>query len=145
MLCCIRLMNSTGSELGALRPGDHLCFPYENEHEKRSALVTFFQEGLARHERCLFIGSSDHQAELLAALREADVPTEALLARGTLVVTTHRATYLRTGRFDPDDALAMIDEHISHSLTEGFSGLRASSGPPGPVSADLWKQIVVYE
>ena len=58
---------------GALRLSGHLCFPYESADEKRVTLVAFVAEGLARHERCLYIGAPADQTEILAALEAAGV------------------------------------------------------------------------
>jgi hypothetical protein len=138
-------MNLSGSGLGALQPGDHLCFPYDDEDEKRSTLLSFVREGLARGERCLFIGTPAEQTDLLAALDAAGVAAEAELARGALVVATHRETYLRTGLFDADDTLALIDGLIDRALADGFAGLRATGGTSSPVPDDVWAEVVRYE
>lgn len=138
-------MTSIDSGLGARRPGDHLCFPYDNEDEKTLTLVTFVREGLARHERCLFTGTPAEQVSLLAALEAAGVPAQRALADGALVLATPAETYFRTGAFDPDDSLAVMDGLIDLALADGFAGLRATGGASGPIPDELWKQLLVYE
>src|SRR5450755_2457230 len=98
MLKCRRCMEAPTPRLGALRSSGHLCFPYESEAEKAATLVEFIREGLARHERCLFIGTPADQDGLLASLTAAGVGGERALARGALVLATQGETYLRTGR-----------------------------------------------
>src|SRR5271154_1982608 len=105
-------MSLTSSPLGALRAGDHLCFPYESADEKRSTLVTFLAEALGRNERCLHIATPDEHADLAAALEAAGVPVARAVARGAIVFAGTAEVYLRTGRFDADDALAAFDGFV---------------------------------
>src|SRR5260221_7417172 len=115
-------MDVSAAKLGALRTSGHLCFPYEAEDEKRAALVTFIREGLARRERCLYIGSHADQVDLMAALEAAGVLAERALARGALVLATQGETYLRSGRFDPEDALFLMEGLVDPALSDGFLG-----------------------
>src|SRR5262245_41865535 len=70
-----RFMESHAGGLGALRPGDHVCFSYETEQEKWPTLVAFVRDGLLRQERCLYIGTPADQGGLVAALEAAGVDT----------------------------------------------------------------------
>jgi chemotaxis family two-component system sensor kinase Cph1 len=138
-------MESPTPRLGALRSSGHLCFPYESEDEKAATLVEFIREGLARHERCLFIGTPADQNDLLASLKAEGVPGGRALERGALVLATQGETYLRTGRFDPEDALALMEGLVDRALADGFGGLRATGEASGPVSAELWPLVTRYE
>jgi len=138
-------MELTIPRLDALQASEHLCLPYENEDERASTLVAFFRDGMARHERCLFIGSADDQHDLLARLEAAGVPTERALERGALVLATTGETYLRTGRFDPEDALALMEGLTERALADGFAGLRATGEASAGVPDELWRQLVHYE
>jgi hypothetical protein len=132
-------------KLEALSTGGHLCFPYESAGEKRLTVVTFIRGGLARRERCLYIGAPAEQADLMAALASAGVEAERELARGSLVLATTRDTYLRTGRFDGDDALAVMEGLVDRALADGFAGLRATGEASGPVPDEIWPLVVRYE
>ena len=138
-------MEVTIPRLDALQASEHLCFPYENEDERAATLVAFFRDGLARRERCLFIGAADDQHDLLTRLEAAGVSTERALERGALVLMTTRATYLRTGRFDPDDALALMEALTDRALADGFAGLRATGEASAGVPDELWRQLLRYE
>jgi len=138
-------MESTTPRLGTLRPSDHVCFPYESEEDKATTLVAFIREGLARGERCLFIGAADDQHDLVARLEAAEVAAERALERGALVLATQGETYLRTGRFDPEDALALMEGLTERALGDGFVGLRATGEASGPLPDELWQKVVRYE
>jgi signal transduction histidine kinase len=138
-------MDLSTAKLGARRASGHLCFPYESEEEKRAALVTFIREGMERHERCLYIGSHADQVDLMAALEAAGVPAERALDRGALVLATQGETYLRSGRFDPDDALCLMEGLVDRALADGFTGLRGTGEASGPVPDELWPLVLRYE
>ena len=143
MLKCRRCMEAPTPRLGALRSSGHLCFPYESDAEKSATLVEFIREGLARHERCLFIGTPADQESLLASL--TPVGGERALERGSLVLATQGETYLRTGRFDVEDALSLMEGLVDRALADGFGGLRATGEASGPVSDELWPLVTRYE
>ncbi|HSZ84355.1 MAG TPA: MEDS domain-containing protein [Polyangia bacterium] len=138
-------MEATIPRFGTLRPSEHVCFPYESDEDKATTLVAFIREGLARGERCLFIGAADDQHDLVARLEAADVAAERALERGALVLATQGETYLRTGRFDPEDALALMEGLTERALGDGFVGLRATGEASGPVPDELWQKVVRYE
>jgi signal transduction histidine kinase len=138
-------MDHSPATLAGLRASGHLCFPYESEDERRRVLIAFVREGLARHERCVYIGLPDDQSAFVAALRDAGVPALRALERGELVLATQAETYLRSGAFDPDDALALMTELTDRALADGFAGLRATGEASGPLPDELWPRVMRYE
>ncbi len=113
-------------DLGSLRHGDHLCLPYDDVDEKTEAVVPFIAEGLARGERCVYIADVDQREALLGALSNAGVNASRALDRGSLWLRTPSETYFRSGKFDPDDMLALADELITDALADGFVAVRGS-------------------
>jgi signal transduction histidine kinase len=141
-------MNSTSSRLdslSSLEPGDHLCLPYESEDERRTTLLAFLREGLARHERCLYVAAPAEHAEVVAALEADGVAARRAVARGTLTFATQAEVYLRTGDFDGDDALDVLEGHLGRALADGYAGLRATGESSGPISDELWPRVRAYE
>ncbi len=138
-------MSLPSASLGSLGPGDHVCLPYESDDEKRSTLVVFLGEGLARQDRCLSIATPDEQAEVVAALEAAGVAARRAVARGALVFVTADEVYRRRGRFDADDALAALDGFIDRALADGFAGLRATGESSRQVPDDVWPAVLSYE
>jgi hypothetical protein len=138
-------MDLSPAKLGALRASGHLCFPYESEDEKRTTLVAFVRDGLARRERCVYIGAPADQSELLRSLETAGVGVAPALERGALVLKTQAETYLRTGRFDPDDAIRVLEELVESAVADGYAGLRGTGEASAPVSDELWPLVLRYE
>jgi hypothetical protein len=140
-----RSMDTHAVGLGALRPGDHVCFPYEHELEKWTTLVAFVRDGLLRQERCLYVGTPADQDALLEALAAGGVQAQRELERGALVLATQGETYLRTGRLDPADMLDLIDTLIDRALADGFRGLRGTGEGSKALPDELWQPILDYE
>jgi hypothetical protein len=138
-------MDLSPAKLGALRASGHLCFPYESEDEKRTTLVAFVRDGLARRERCVYIGTPADQSELRQALEAAGVRAAGALERGALVLKTQAETYLRSGRFDPEDAVRVLEELVESALADGYAGLRGTGEASAPVSDELWPLVLRYE
>jgi signal transduction histidine kinase len=138
-------MDVSNATLGGLRASGHLCFPYESVEERRRTLVAFIREGLMRHERCVYIAAPAEQEAFALALAEADVPAESALERGALIFSTQEETYLRSGRFDPEDSLALMEELTDRALADGFAGLRATGEASGPIPDELWPLVMRYE
>jgi hypothetical protein len=138
-------MDAHVAGLGALRPGDHACFGYEDEREKWSTLAAFVADGLARQERCLYIGSPTDQNGLASVLLAHGVDAQREVARGALVLASQGETYLRTGRFDVEDMLDLIDNLIERALADGFRGLRGTGEGSKNLPEELWGPVLAYE
>jgi len=137
-------------DLGSLRHGDHLCLPYDHVDEKTEAVVPFLAEGLGRGERCVYIADLDQREALLGALSKAGVNASRALDRGSLWLRTPQETYFRSGKFDPDDMLALLDELITGAQADGFVGVRGSGEASvaedrGQDRAVAWSDLYSYE
>ena len=122
-------------DLGSLRHGDHLCLPYDHVDEKTDAVIPFIAEGLGRGERCVYIADPNQREALLGALSNAGVNASRALDRGSLWLRTPQETYFRSGKFDPADMLALLDELITGAQTDGFVGVRGSGEASAAVPA----------
>lgn len=126
--------------------GGHACFIYETEEEQLEAVVPFIKEGLARNERCSYIVHERPVEEAAARFQAAGIDVRGERARGALVIADSFEAYLPTGRFDPDERLNLLGEHVRQALADGFTGLRsagemewATCGAPG------CERLVEYE
>ncbi|MBI2788751.1 MAG: MEDS domain-containing protein [Elusimicrobia bacterium] len=87
------------TDIAAARSHDHLCLLHKDEAERVAALVPFFRHGLARGERCVYIGDAPPN----------DAGFEALITDGLSVLGTGDA-YLKDGRFDLERMLGLFRE-----------------------------------
>ena len=135
-------------DLGSLRHGDHLCLPYDHSDEKTETVVPFIAEGLARGERCVYIADLDQRDDLLGALSNAGVNASRALDRGSLWWRSPQEMYFRSGKFDPDDMLALVEELITGALADGFTGVRGSGEAAAAKDHDrdiAWSDLFSYE
>ena len=133
-------------ELSGIRHGDHICLPYQDLSERHDVIIPFIAEGLARGERCVYTLAVSEQPGLLADLAAAGVNASRAVERGALWLRTPDEIYLRSGKFDPDDSLAYIEELIQGALADGFTGLRGSGEmSAGQESAIPWETVLSYE
>jgi signal transduction histidine kinase len=133
-------------DLGSLRHGDHLCLPYDDSDERNQVIVPFIGEGLARGERCVYVLEADQHPQLLSLLAQGGVNAGRAVARGALWLRTPAEMYFRTGKFDPDDTLALVDELIEGALADGFSGVRGSGEICAPDRTGVpWPTMLSYE
>jgi signal transduction histidine kinase len=138
-----------------LRPGDHLCFLYETEDERRDVLTPFLRQGLEQGEKALYIVASSQQqsgehakisATILGYLQQDGLDVEPYLTRRQLAFLTDVETYLRGGSFDPKSMIVWLQTETQQALIEGYSTLRVTSemawalnGPPGS------RRLIEYE
>lgn len=116
---------------------DHLCLLYENTQEQFAAIVPFMRVGLERGEKCVYIADDNTTANVLKAMAQGGIETEAAIKSGSLVVLTKREAYLRQGYFDPDWMISFLKEATCAARAEGFTALRVTGemtwvlGDPG--------------
>jgi PAS domain S-box-containing protein len=114
-------------ELARLRPGDHLCTTHETPAEEIAAAVPFVRHGLARGERCLYIGEDKTTRRMTKALVGTGVRVARELKRGALRVVTDRdLPRLRLGEFDPRAMVEFLRRAEAQARAEGFPGLRVA-------------------
>jgi GAF domain-containing protein/predicted DNA binding protein len=101
----------------------HLALIYENQAEQFAAAVPFIRQGLRRGERCLYVADENSRAEVVSALRAGGVDVDAALDSGALSIYSKQDTYLREGKFDPDDMIEFLADAIDEA-TETYEALR---------------------
>jgi len=106
--------------------GDHACTLYDSEEERLSAATQFIRDGLAWHERCVYVCCDDNPEGFRAALKSAGIDAAGAEAQGALVLLTKDQAHLNGGDFDPAKIIAMIDAALQDALNSGFDGLRGA-------------------
>jgi len=122
----------TGAGLGV---GDHACWRYADDDERRAVLTAYFLDGLAAGERLVYFGrrgTEDALDDHLAA--HCDVA--ALRASGRLLVEAAEDAYLPGGTFDPDARIRAYELLVRDSLAAGYPAVRVF-GDAATVAATL--------
>jgi PAS domain S-box-containing protein len=113
-------------QISQLRQGDHLCLIYEDAAEQMAAAVPFIADGLARNERCHHIVDDRTRDEVVRAMTDRGIDVGRAVARGSLVLSGKRDTYLSSGRFDPQGMIGFVGDAVRDAVSAGYSGLRVT-------------------
>ncbi|MBL8644060.1 MAG: MEDS domain-containing protein [Rhodospirillaceae bacterium] len=131
-------------QLDGLRHGDHVCPIHERLPELLAVAVPFIRDGLARGERCIYAADDSTTTEAIAALGKS----EAARAQnaGALHFIDKRATYVPSGRFDPDAMIGFLDRAETEALSQGFSGLRYAGDMTWALETEIEaERLISYE
>jgi hypothetical protein len=102
----------------------HACAFLDGPDEEQMVMAPFIREGLERGERAVHIVDPARRADYVRRLEEEGIDVAAAEARGQFDLYTWEETHFRTGRFDRDDILALIDDALKESATRGFPRTR---------------------
>jgi hypothetical protein len=125
--------------------GRHICLPFETHSEKENAVLSFIHEGLARGQRCLFVGRREEYEQLSLQLEEEGICSLRAESRGALIFRTREEEYLENGVFEPTAVLNRIERYIKEAMADGFTGLCATGELMNVPDDDVWRRIVWYE
>ncbi|ELY59483.1 GAF sensor signal transduction histidine kinase [Natronococcus amylolyticus DSM 10524] len=123
---------------------DHLALVHESSTEQLSTVIPFVERGLERGERCVYVADETEPTTVLDGLRNAGVDVDAALDSGALAVHTAADSFLRNGSFDPDDAIAVLEDAIANA-TEEYDGFRIVSEMSWALRDASVEALVEYE
>ncbi|MFG3436788.1 MEDS domain-containing protein [Nonomuraea sp. NPDC047897] len=110
-----------------LRPGDHVCWTFDDHERHLRALVRFLRKGLEHDQKVLYITDTFLPPAFLAAAQAYGVEVRQPLNDGQLHVTTAEESFLSDGSFEPERALKGWTAAIDQARAEGWSGLRVAA------------------
>lgn len=119
-------MTAQRDHLHTLFGPEHACLIYHDGAEHAEALATYLHAGLKRGERCVYVVDDHQPGAIYRALRHRGIEVDAAAARGALVIRGKRETYLRGGRFVPEDMMRFLESSVSDARNAGFRGLRVT-------------------
>jgi anti-anti-sigma regulatory factor len=127
-----------------LRHGDHLCWGYDDERAFSDEVADFFEEGLRRGERLLYVADAEADA-LLGFVARLD-RFEQILASGQLTVSPLSEAY-RSG--DASGRPERVDGYrtaATSAIRDGYAGFRVAAEVTSlVVDADDRMAFVRYE
>ncbi len=103
---------------------DHICYMYDTESEHRAVLTPFLSQGIERGEKIIYAADTHTAEVVLEYLHDAGLDTASFLQSGQLNVVSVDKAYIRDGRFDPDEMIALLRAETERALAEGYTGLR---------------------
>jgi anti-anti-sigma regulatory factor len=108
-----------------LRPGDHVCWSFADDLERRRIVTAYVNAGLRDRHKVLFLTHAVDPATAIADLAADGVHTAEATRSGHLQVMSAQDTYLANGGFDADAARQMFLDATQLARRQGYTSLRA--------------------
>jgi anti-anti-sigma factor len=108
-----------------LRPGDHICWSFADDAERRRVAAAYVRGGLRDRHRILYLAAAVDPDAALAELADGGIDIRAAVAGDRLRVSCAYAAYLSGGVFDPAATDALWREEVDRTRRAGHAGLRA--------------------
>jgi len=103
--------------------GQHICDLYHDETERRRVMSKYLDSGLKAGEKVLYLADAMTPAEMLESLQALGVDIQS----PSLDVVPAASTYCgSSGRFEPEEMLAIVRGYHRQTLANGYTGLRGS-------------------
>ena len=117
-------MNSTAVPIpfgrALLREHRHVCAFFSSSADEYNTLLPFICDGINCGQRAFHVLPAQHKQDHLKRLRNAGIDVEKAMKSGQLEVALPEDTYLKTGRFNKDAMLALIQEALKVGAALGF-------------------------
>jgi hypothetical protein len=129
-----------------LRAHRHVCAFFSSAAEEYETLLPFVCDGINCGHRAYHVLPDHHKEDHFRRLRAAGIDVETVMKSRQLEIAVAEDTYLRTGRFDKDAMLALIQEALKSGAELGFPLTRMIAHAEAAV--DDWKsgnEWVEYE
>ncbi|MXV63020.1 GHKL domain-containing protein [Natronorubrum sp. JWXQ-INN-674] len=112
--------------LEELETCEHIALFHKTREERFATVAPFIRQGIEQGERVMYVIDDLPKSVILGELRGGDVNIDAALESGQLTFHSLEETYLRSGRFDPDDMIDVYAEAIDEAKAE-YPGLRVTA------------------
>ena len=121
-----------------LMPGDHVCWSFDTDAERRRLTAAYVRGGLRKRQRVVYLPAAIDVDTALRELEDDGVRIGEALASGQLRVAAPADSYLAAGKFDGEATRTMFTAEVQQALADGWTALRAlgdmlwgASGFPG--------------
>jgi len=117
-------MNSSADPIpfarSMLRDQRHVCAFFTSPGDEYDTLPPFVCDGINCGQRAFHVLPAQHREDHLRRLRNAGVSVEKAMESRQLEIALPEDTYLKTGRFNKDAMLALIQEALNSGSALGF-------------------------
>ena len=140
MSVCVHTSSTIRESLERLRPDVHSCLIYETPEEQLATAVPLMELGLQRGDKCIYLSDETSTAEVLDAMRDRGIDTDAAMKSGALTIIATGTASACAGAATALDLLAVA---AAAANGDGVTLAHEIVYPPDqPVDQ---KQIAEYE
>jgi hypothetical protein len=129
-----------------LRKHRHVCAFFSSPADEYDTLLPFICNGINCGQRAFHVLRAQHKANHLEQLRKTGIDVEKVMKSRQLEIALPQDTYLKTGRFNKEAMLALIQEALKAGAALGFPLTRMIAH--AETAVDDWKsgnEWVEYE
>ncbi|MFH2069657.1 MAG: MEDS domain-containing protein [Elusimicrobiota bacterium] len=126
--------------------GGHIFFEYQNRDQQLMCVSKFFQDGLDKNEKCIYVVDETTPYHMRRLLHSHGIDVVRHSARGCFDIMTANDFYFSRGYFDPDHTIKLLLMTAKRALKEGYNGIRVT----GELSwaskrKELLSKLLAYE
>lgn len=104
--------------------GQHICYIYNDDTERRRVMARYLESGMLAGEKLLYLVDVMTPDEMLDCLEELGV--DARTKGRDLTMAEAASTYCPSGPFQPDEMIALARDFYTAAVGEGCAGARAT-------------------
>jgi anti-anti-sigma factor len=108
-----------------LKPGDHLCWTFADDTERRQLAARYVRGGLRQQHKVIYFASAVSPAEAVDELAAAGIDAAAAIKDGRMDIGGSDGSYLAGGQFDGPAAATFWRGEIRRAQDAGFPAVRA--------------------
>ncbi len=102
----------------------HVCAFFNSGDEAYRVLLPFIKEGVERGDRALHVIDGRQREAHLERLEGAGIRTDPARATGQLVLHPWEEAHVRSGRFDMDEMIDLVDSWLKDGRDRGYPQTR---------------------
>lgn len=104
--------------------GQHICYIYTDEMERRRVMSKYLESGLLDGEKVLYLVDVMTPEEMLKCMEQLGID---IRSKGRdLVMKDAAPAYCPSGYFSRDEMLAAVRDFYTSALSQGFAGARGT-------------------
>lgn len=115
---------SLGFTSQQFEPGVHICQIYNNDNERRDAIVNFIISGLKTGENTACFSENESESTLAEFFKQQGIDYHEVINSGDFSISKTAEVYFENGKFDPEKMLNLLQEFYEKSVTNSRSGAR---------------------
>ena len=105
----------------------HLCSLHQTDEQHHEILRAFWEGGLERHERIIYIADQHTSKPAMSQLERNGIHLQPYMATGQVRIFTVFQSFLHKGVFDPAKATSWLDQEVKRARAEGFEATRIAA------------------
>jgi hypothetical protein len=124
----------------------HVCAFFDSPDEEQFVMTPFIRDGLERGEKAFHVVDPDQRTDYVRRLEDSGIAVSAAEEGGQFEIRTWDETFFRTGQFDQEAMLALIDKVLKGGTPQDFPLTRFVGHPARPQEGRLGvDELVEFE